>query len=286
MFEGVRPIRRWMALALVAGACGTSTPRIEGFSPRLTEVAPSRSDWVAEHWPSAVDAARWLALDEADTTPELPVRIVVVEAQAATGAAVLRLAASGELPAAQRERFGESLDVVVEIESAAGPIDPDAHGAVAVDRMVALLDAKVGLTLDGADAVAHVLAADDGQIKLVALDWIAGHRARQFADDVATLVEHDDPWVALRAIECLALVGGPEHVDALVRRPKLADPAWARRVYDTVAVLGGDDARGFLAFAARNEDDPELAKAAARALAQVGAPPPTAPARGRTRGHR
>ena len=287
MVDCVRLGRRWIAIVLVLVACGASTPSIEGFSPTLTEVAPAQADWVAGDWDAAVAAARWLVAVPADVTPELPTRVAVIEAQTAAGDAVLRLVASGEPPPAYRDRFGPTLEVVVEVESSRGPIDPDQHGAMAVDRAVAVLDAKVGLTLDGEDAVPSLLAADDGQIVLVALDWIAAHRARQFADDVAALVERDDPWVALRAIECLGLVGGPEHVDALVRKPRLADPAWTRRLYETVAVLGGDHARGFLEFAARNEDDPDLAKAAERALSQLGMPAPSTAAKSpQTRGHR
>ncbi len=286
MVERVRPGRRSIAILLSLVACGASPAPIEGFAPRLTEVAPTHADWVTGDWDTAVGAARWLVAVPAEVTPELPMRLAIVEAQTAAGDAVLRLAASGEPPPAYRDRFGPALEVVVEVESARGPIDPAEHGAMAVDRAVAVLDAKVGLTIDGEDAVRHVLAADDGQIVLVALDWIAAHRARQFADDVAALVEHADPWVAFRAIECLALVGGPEHVDALVRRPRLADPAWTRRLYETVAVLGGDHAQGFLEFAARNEDDPDLARAAERALSQIGMQAPVPATDDRTRGHR
>jgi hypothetical protein len=256
-----------VALSILC-ACGRGDEVATAFAPRVVEVAPPAA-WVEGEVHDAVAHAHWLVNEPSAHAPQLRLRVALLEAVAPGGAPLLRVETVADLPEAYEARFGASVDAVVEVESTTGRIDPREHGALAIDRAVAVLDAKVGLALDGEHAVATVLEADDGQIAGLGLDWVAAHRARSWADAVAELVDHPDPLVGLRAIECLALVGGPEHVDALVKRPRLSDRAYARRVYDTLAVLGGPTAQGFLEFAARNEDDPELAEAAARALTQV-----------------
>jgi hypothetical protein len=270
---------------LLASACGAAeVADVHAFSPHLMDLAPEVA-WVEGELQEAVAHTRWLRPTADAETPELPLRLAVVEARGADGEALLRIEAEGEFPAEYRTRFGRTLDAVVEVESTSGAIDPQTHGAMAVDRAIAVLDAKLGLVLEGEAALEGVLSAPDAQIVILGLDWIAAHRVRARADEVARLVDHEQPLVALRAIECLALVGGPEHVHALVRRPHLADRAYARRIYDAVAQLGGPQALGFLDFAARNEDDPEMADAAAQALARVGqargaSEPLTRPGRG------
>jgi hypothetical protein len=121
----------------------------------------------------------------------------------------------------------------------------------------------------GRPAALELLGADDSQLVVLALMWIRDHPSRDVADAVAELLEHEDDTVALMAIECLGLVGTEAHAAALVRSLRLGDRAHAHRGYEALASLGGPHARGFLEFAARNEDDPSLAAAARRALDTV-----------------
>jgi hypothetical protein len=274
-------------LALL-GACGArSTPDIVGFAPELLSVDGGGA-WVQPTMEGAVAKAHWLRADAAPDVPRLPITLELGQLTGAAEVPVLRLVAQAHPPEAWRARWGDELEAVIEIEPSQGELDPEVHGGLALDRAMAVLDAKVGIELDGRAAIATLLAADDPQIVVLALDWVIDHRGREYADEVARLVPHPDERVALRAVECLGVVGEPRHARVLVQTPRLADRAYAQRIYDALARLGGEEAQGFLEFAARNEDDPLMMEVAADALSRLhGADATTGPqGDSAARGHR
>ena len=151
-----------------------------------------------------------------------------------------------------------------------------------------MLEAKLALADDDRVAINRLLKAEDPELVLLALEWVHRRRDPAFADAVASLVDHDDDRVVSLAVDCLGRVGTAQHVDTLLRSARLAQRDHAFRLYEALAGLGGDQARGFLLFAARNEDDPALAEAARRALERIDRRP--SPGRGApqavARGHR
>jgi hypothetical protein len=174
----------------------------------------------------------------------------------------------------------------VELERRDQTIDLRRDLPVAVERALALVDTKVTVVRGTPDDLRALLADEDPEVVLLVLDGVQRRRLRELGDAVFGLVEHSEERVALRAVECLGVVGGEEHAPGLVRLARLADRAHANRLYETLANLGGEHAHGFLAFAARNEDDPELASLAERALARLEARQPLGSTDAVARGHR
>lgn len=184
----------------------------------------------------------------------------------ADGYGVLRVEIEAPTPDAFEADLGPTLSATVELTRADGTLAPDRDLPDAVERAVAVLDARITLAR-GSDAQRRaLLAAEDAEIVLLALEWITRQQARRFADDVVVALESDSDRVRLAAVESLGRVGGPEHVAALIRRPRLRDQAHARRLYEALGQLGGDAAAGFLSFAVRNEEDQALADVAEAAL--------------------
>ena len=227
--------------------------------------------------------ARWLS---ADAGPELPTEVRYGELADAGGSPVLRVELDVEPPDALRSELPPDLSATVELTRVDGRISVPRDLPVALERAVAVLDARLILARGGDAERAALLGQDDAEIIVLALDWVEANRARDLADAVAELVDHEEERVALRAVECIGVVGGPQHVRALIRRPRIADVAHANRLYEALANLGGDHAIGFLEFAARNEDDPDLAGLAQRALARIHAITPASPRSAAGRGHR
>lgn len=162
---------------------------------------------------------------------------------------------------------GLEANVLLERESGDASLAQDLN--LAIGRAVAVLEARVGLARGDKKRVNQLLASEDPELVLLALEWVRDHRGGADPEVVAQLLRHDDERVGLTAIEALGVIGGPEHVAALLRGVRLADAGQAHRTYEALATLGGPDAQAFLEFAARNEDEDERRQAAARALTHL-----------------
>lgn len=184
-------------------------------------------------------------------------------------AEVLRVELELEAPAELIAALGERFEATVEFERPGGAIDIERDLPIALERAVAVLQARVELARGQPEAVQRLLADADPEMVLLALDWVTDGRRREHLPSVRPLLEHAEPRVAVRAVECVGDLGGPQDVPALVAAARLVDQAHTGRLYEALAALGGPDAEGFLGFAARNEDNPALAEIAQRALAKV-----------------
>lgn len=287
---------RWalVGLALV-GACkggqpeGGAEPYVLRLDARSAGSFEGRGQaaWVADVVAQGLAHARWFRAEGGG--PELAARLRYEERATAEGVPVLHahLVVEPDAPlAAELEAVGVTLDAYVELERRDRTVDLRRDLPIAVERALALVDTKLTAIRGTPSALAALLTDEDPEVVLVALDGIERRRLRSLGDAVFGLVEHPEERVALRAVECLGVVGRQEHASGLVRVARLADRAHANRLYETLANLGGEHARGFLAFAARNEDDPELASLAERALARIEANEPLDATHAVARGHR
>ncbi len=243
--------------------------------------------WVRDVLSSQLEQARWFR-DSGDGT-ELSARLSYEERRSEDGVPILRaylLVEPDADLATALDAIGVALDAHVELERRDQTIDLRRDLPIAVERALALLDAKITIARSTADEVALLLDDDDPEVVLIALDGVERRRLHALDDRVHAVLDHDEERVAMRAVECLGVIGGPEHAPALLRAARLADRAHAFRLYEALAKLGGQHARGFLEFAARNEDDPELATRAEQALAQLEAQEPSTVLDPVARGHR
>jgi hypothetical protein len=291
---------RWAVAGLVGLAACQAAPTASSLPEHYVLRLEARSTgsfegrgqaaWVADVVAQGLAHARWFRAE--GNAPALEGRLRFETLTTAEGVPVLHahlVVVPDPVLAAHLEAAGEALEATVELERRDHTVELRRDLPVAVERAVALVDAKL-TTVRGTPAdLEALLTQDDPEIVLVALDGIARRQLRELGDVVFAQVDHPEERVALRAVECLGVVGRAEHARGLVQGARLADPAHANRLYDALANLGGEDARGFLTFAARNEDDPELASLAERALAQLEAKQPTrvaGSARAVPRGHR
>lgn len=279
-----------VTLGLASGCRDEGGPAVpESYRLRVERVVgPERGTdgaLVRDGLDAALSGSRWFRRDDG---PELSAEVRYAALAAADGVPVLRVEVDVDPPA--EARLATELSATVELARSEGTIEMQRDLPVALERAVAVLDAHITLARGEDEARAALLADPDDEIVLLGLDWVEAHRARELADAVAVLADHPSERVALRAVECIGVVGGPEHARILVRRPRVGDAAHANRLYETLANLGGDHAIGFLEFAARNEEDPDLAKLAQRALARIRAAPLQGGDRpgadGTVRGHR
>ena len=200
-----------------------------------------------------------------------------------------------EEPEQIAERLGPTgLDVTILLEREAGKADLAADLQRATDRLTTILQARLDLAIGADGVVDRLLHSSDPDLVLATLEWVRDHgdqpEARAAADRVAELIRHYDEDVGLLAIETIGKIGGPEHVAIVLSRIQLADNTQVSRAYDAIAGLGGPEAKGFLEFAVRNEDDPKRRAAAERALRRVSDSDMVKSSRetalSRTRGHR
>lgn len=256
-----------------------------GFSGR------GQQGWVRDVAAGGLASSRWFRAEGGE--PSLSARLTYQEATLATGESVLWVEFTVEPDVELADRLAAAdleLDAVVELIRKDGPIDLRRDLPSAVTEAVTVLDAKVSMVRGPSTELATLLDSPEPEVIKLGLSEIARRRRRDLGDRVAALVSHEDESVAMLAVECLGVIGGPQHAARLVRDVPLADRAYANRLYEALANLGGAQARGFLEFAARNEEDPELATLAERALERLDAgvtraPRPTAlPSIGR--GHR
>lgn len=281
-----------------AVGCGRAAPAVPtGFELRIDSVTILAVDGVVMGEPEVRgmlrDAARGLPsfVDPWETaSPVLATVVRMGEIEAPDGGRVLRVELAATVPPGQQSVLGRVVDATIELERRDGTLDAGEDVPIALGRGVAVLDAKIQLVRGGEDEARALLASSDPEIVVLALEQAMRQRWRPMADDVAVLLERDDTRVVMAAVECLGIIGSPEHTAALVKHVHLADADQARRLYDALASLGGSQARGFLEFAARNEDDPALADVAARALGRLRDGPATEASTGgdgdTLRGHR
>lgn len=180
-----------------------------------------------------------------------------------TAGAMLRLELAIE-DAAERARGDLSATILLE-RSARSP-DLTRDLPVAIERAVAVLEAKAGLRARDAEVAIALLEGDDPELELLALAWIAREQRTDLREAVRAELDDADIEVAKAAIDCLAAIGTDADAAALVAASRLADRDHTERLYAALGTLGGDAAVGFLAFAAENEDDTALAKQARSAL--------------------
>jgi len=190
---------------------------------------------------------------------------------AADGGRAIELALQVDAPPDLRAALGEGdLEAFVSLEREA-PVVDDLSGdlTLGLELAVSVLDARVALARGERHRIASLIQAEDPELVLLALEWTRNADAEDFADDVARLLDHEDPRVASAAVETLGTIGSSRHVPAILQHLRLADAGHAYRAYDALGALGGPEARAFLRFAARNEDEPERRVAAERALVQA-----------------
>jgi len=259
-------------VALLLGFTGCGVPEdhpASTYQLRVTQVVgPSGAgdgDLVRRAVADAAGPAVWFSAEG----PALPADVRYARLAATDGTAVLRVELEVEVPAAVHNEVAPDLSATVELTRIDGTIEVSRDLPVAIERTVAILDARMTLARGDDAARAALLLDTDPEIVVLTVNWIQTHRQRALADAVAPLAASSVDAVALAAIDCIGAVGGPEHAAQLVRHPKVADRAHANRLYDTLANLGGEHAIGFLEFAARNEEDPEMAGLAAHALVRA-----------------
>ena len=243
--------------------------------------APGRGAGPLRAHIAAVEGARELGLAPGDVAEvvsrELSASPLLEVVPGAGAAARVRLArGSGDtlrlqvsLPAPEEPGFrpaGEELSATVEIAAEEGPIDPAADLPLAARRAAAVLETRLLLARGRREDVGRVLMADDPGILALALEWVLEHDPRAWAPDCLPLVRHRDPTVAGLAIAVVGRGGDPNLAEALIDAAAGGDPGTTRQLYEALGHLGGPRALSFLRMAARNEDDPQLARAAQEAL--------------------
>ena len=293
----------WAAWMLLALGCRDETPGpslppaqtyvLELEVPDGVRSGRGRAEWVRDLVAQGVAETRWLRVE--GEGEHLEAALSYREHKLEPGLPVLWVRIAVEPDAELREALGgvgEELEAHVELERRDRTVELERDLPFAVKRALAILDAKITTARGDVADLQALLADEDPEVILVALGGIQRRSERSLGDAVYGLLGHDDERVALRAVECLGVIGGPEHAPGLLRGARLADRAHANRLYEALANLGGEDARGFLEFAARNEEDPELASLAEQALTRLDAKEPHA-ASGEgteavvvTRGHR
>jgi hypothetical protein len=166
----------------------------------------------------------------------------------------------------------EGLDATVLLERSSGEVDLGDDLQLAADRLARILQARIDLARRAPGAVVALLEDPDPQLITIGLAWVRDHRDEapgDLPDRVAELINHPDADVRLLAIETIGAIGGPEHAAVLLDRIELNDANQVARTYEALAQLGGSEARTFLEFAVRNEDEPERRDAAERALQRL-----------------
>lgn len=249
-----------------------------------TRAAGVRSDraWQRQTLEDALEGASMFRLDA-----DAPLGVLAeVSERRDSGGIVVRLQVQMDVPPDLAGAL-DDLQATVEVARAQGDSAIREDLPLAAHRAASVLDAKVQLAR--APQVAQRFLRDpDPEISLVALDWVEAQRDSDAAAVVAQMLRHPDDRVMLRAVEVLGQVGTVAEVPALIAAARLNDRAHTGRLYEALAALGGPDAEGFLAFAARNEDDPALARLAERAfeVAQRSVPRAQMPPVTARRGHR
>lgn len=166
-----------------------------------------------------------------------------------------------------------SFDVVLMVDVQAG-LPPDAARSLALEsalgRGLSVLDAKSRLSLGTPDQAARLLESSDLELRLLALNWVGTQGTPNDAPLVAPFLQSEDPRVAEAAVFALTRVGTSAQVPALIALTMASDGSVARQAYLALGEIGGTQARAYLSFAARNEDEPQRRRAAELALRSTG----------------
>jgi len=267
---------RWAAWILLATACSepARTPAVDAvYVLRLDTSGSSgfegrgQAAWLHDVIARGLSDARWFRSEGEGT--ELSGRLVYEIQTIEDEIPVLRVQLAVQSDAALAAEFdalGMELEAYVELERKDRTIEIRRDLPYAVQRAIALVDAKVTVVRGEPEQLAALTTDADREVVAVALSGIRRRRLVDLGDAVFALLDSDDESIAMGAIECLGVIGSPRHAPGLLRAVHLADRAHADRLYDALANLGGEHARGFLAFAVRNEEDPELALMAEQAL--------------------
>lgn len=281
----VREVVNWTLAARLlllgcAGVVASVCSKAEEPAPELAALAvrPARvhgaGAGVAQAWAEAVDAEP--SLTGASGPEAAPVDIGVEQ----PFPGVLRLhvvveAAEGPLEA------------TVELERSTGEILWEEDLPMLMRRGVGILVAARALRRQGDRAARRLLRGTDPELVLLALEWASVHRRPALADVIRARLSDPDPRVVAAALEAMAGIGTESDVPAMVAAARLSDREATVRLYESLGAIGGIQAIGFLDFAARNEDDPDLANLAqASATKARRRPAPPAPPTPLARGHR
>ncbi len=251
-----------------------------GLVPLLEEVpelAPAESGGAHE----ALGLQVWFS--EHESAPLLPApEDAMMSIPPTSGARELLLVAELDVPESLRRAVGESrVSARVLLERDASGALPTLEGDVllAAKRAFEVIGARLALARGDDGVVERLLADEDPELLLLALEWIRDRRPKIHTDAVVELLAHADPRVSRLAVESLGVVGDSRHAREIVKRVQLGDPDHTREVYRTLAALGGAEAVDFLEFAAVNEDDPVLRREAERAYSAARTTEPTSRAR-------
>ncbi len=166
-------------------------------------------------------------------------------------------------------------EAAVEVFPAEGRALEPADLSLAAGRAVAVLEARRLLASGQREHIGRILTADDPKLVALALEWIRDHAPGAYVDAMPPLLASGDPGVVRLAAEVVGRAGDPAYVSVLLDAAGRAAEGPRRAIYDALGRIGGDRAERFLAFAARNEADDELARAARHALRRArGGPGP------------
>jgi hypothetical protein len=258
-----------LALTLLAGACGGTSgrdaARIAGISQRLEDGSMVDASWMAPLVTAKIPESAALA--------GVGVSMWFEERRSAEVGRELFLQAEIDAPTGLRGRLGARLSasVLLEREDEASLAE---DVTIAAGRALAVLEARLLLAQDDEAAARRLLADEDAELVILALEWVRERAPVSFAPATAALVSHEDERVAGLAIECLGYAEDPSYARLIIRQAQLIRRGPTREAYRALARLGGHEALGFLRFAAANEDDSILREEAERALraALVGDP--------------
>jgi hypothetical protein len=227
--------------------------------------------------------------DEVENALSLDLSVNWTKSEAAAGAWMVAMTL--ESPELMQDKGAPpSFDVVLMVGLQPDlPVDAARSLALesALGRGLSVLDAKSRLSLGTPEQAARLLQSPDVELQLLALNWVGTQGTVADAVLVTPFLQSEDPRIAEAAVFALTRVGTTADVPALIALTMAGDESVARQAYLALGEIGGTQARTYLSFAARNEDDPQRRRAAELALRSTGSGlPPGEEADLLTRSHR
>ncbi len=299
--------------AVVLAACGQAAPERRADSgspvhgaivgappwPVRVEVAPTSIQLPPESLDRVVSASlsrrallAWAKTSEPAAPGALSARVWFhQEPSSDEQGPELQVALELQAPADLEEAIGSPhVEAVVRFTrpSDAEARDPDEDFRRALALAFDIVEARLATGRGDPADIHRLLAAQEPQVRGVALEWVAETKARDYLADVRDSLMHDDLSVHLQALAALAEVGSEADVPFVLDHLRLFHDAAARATYECLGRLGGEQAREFLSFAASNDEDKDRRALARRALRSPGAPAPVevVASKGSLRGHR
>lgn len=265
-------------LIVIGGACESAARKIP-VRMLAIEGDAEVSEQAREMCRTTLAASPHIRLD-----PEADVRALVIYRQMDVGSehALRVMVRLDGLSEGERE----AIEATVELVRDRGPVDMNDDLPIAMQRAVVVLDAKLSLRAGDTKVARRLLRADDPALVVLALEWVTQTRRADLIDDVLPLLHHIERKVAVAAVDAVGAIGSAEHAAALIDAAQLFDRDHTGRLYEALGRLGGPNAQGFLAFAARNEDDAPMAQMAQHALDQLSDARPVVARRPESHGHR